>query len=632
MDWVTDLRLIWSGVVDFFRRDDESIQAAIVDQLRERGLLDAVLTILAFTRRIEEVWAGVKDVILPVISALVAAFEWWIGLVVSGIDYLEEGFAALGFRFDENMNFWRTLGQVIGVVIVVLSVLAFMVLVPLAAILILVGAAWLVSLLPIILFVGLIVGAIYLIVQIVRLFRWLGGVIWNWATSVPEALATAWSALVGWWDRLVAWGSETATRIAQSVGTAFATAWNAVVGWLGRILGVVASYATRIARSVADTAAAIWAPFAEFGRRVGIFWARLTAADAPWRRWAEPWFETRVNQPIIQPLIRGFNAVAGFLSWVWSGIVSIATWAWTGITSTVSSAWRAIVAFIATQGRNLLAILSTIWSVHVSLAVWAWSGIISGISAAWNFLVTFITDQGNALLGILSQIWSGIMSGVRAAVGVLVSVLTPIVSALTGAGTAIGSFFGGLWTTISDFFSSIIETASDWGRALIDTFLTGIKERWTGLVTWFSENIVEVRDLLPGSDAERGPLSDLTASGSSLVTTFMVGAQAAFPTLTAGVSEGLTAVRTILGVPETAGATAPPATSPGAILELGRAAMGSPAPAGATGGGSRRVSIVIESVNISIAEATPEEAARLTEMVMERIRQELENEGEATFA
>lgn len=547
-DWVTDLRLIWSALVDFFQSDDESLSAAIVDQLEERGLLDTTMNILAFTRRVEEVWNGVKDVIVPTIGVIVSAMELWLETVIFVVDTIEEGLVSLGFRFDENMSMWRTLGQVVGVAIVVLSILTFVVLGALASVLVVLAGLWFLQILPILFIIAMVALSIAVFIGLIMAIRWVIRAFVDFAIALGEALENAGRVLADWLDGVVEWGG-----------------------------GVI--------DEIANTAEQIWEPFQEFGRRVGVFWSRLTAADAPWRRWAEPWFERNVNQPIIQPIRRAFTAVGEFLSNVWTSIVSAATTIWTTLTSWLSTAWTAISTFFVGLAQGI-----------ASVFVWMWDNIVAGFNAA---------------IGWISQL------------------LEPIVSAVVSAGEAIATFFSGLWDSISTFFTDLIDRAATWGSQLVDTVLGGIQERWSNLVGWISENIVEVRDLLPGSNAKTGPLSDLSQSGAALITTFLEGAQAAFPNLTTTISQGLGA----LGFPTTVEGAA--AAVEGGIGTLAQVASPVTSAIGAAVGtvtGGQSVTVTIGEISVAVQQATPEEAERLAEMIMERIQSSLENEGEATFA
>jgi len=552
-DWGSDLRLMFSGLVDFFRSDDGSISAAIVDQLRERGLLDTVLNILAFTRRLEEAWAGVRDVVAPAVGVIVNAFEAWLEASVAVVDYLEEGLSMLGFQFDENMDAWRTFGQVLGVIIVGAAILAFVTITALTLVLGALALAMFVAMLPMIAFVVAGIGVVLLVVQIVRLFQWLGSVISEWASDVGTVFSQAWDTIMGWADALVEWGES-------------------------------------VVSTVEGTFEILWAPFEDFQNRVRIFWGRLTAADAPWRRWAVPWYETNVNQPIVQPMLRGFQSIADFLGGVWSTV-----------TTAASSAWRAI------------------------------SG---GLSGAWRGVREFFEGLADGISGAFTGLWAGVAAGFMAAIGWLQGVFAPITSVFTEFGTSITGFFSGLWATIAQFFTSLQTQAVGWGAGLVRGWRSGIAREWAGMVQWFSTNIAQVRDLLPSSDARVGPLSDLTASGSALVTTFMRGASTVFPTLTSTVGSGMGSMLGSLGLPTTTeGVAGAMETGVGSIIQSVVPVAEAVAGTGTGGtGGATSVQVTVGDINLQVQQATPEEAERLAELILERIRTALEGEAEATFA
>lgn len=86
------------------------------------------------------------------------------------------------------------------------------------------------------------------------------------------------------------------------------------------------------------------------------------------------------------------------------------------------------------------------------------------------------------------------------------------------------------------------------GRAFIATFAEGIAGSGD-LVERALENVLRpVRELLPSSDAKRGPLSDLTYSGGKTVTTYAGGFAAKLPDLTRVVARMATAARPLLSV------------------------------------------------------------------------------------
>ena len=93
-----------------------------------------------------------------------------------------------------------------------------------------------------------------------------------------------------------------------------------------------------------------------------------------------------------------------------------------------------------------------------------------------------------------------------------------------------------------DFFKDVAsgENVFQAGQTLIRTFLSGMLSMWTPLLDGAKSLISgTIGKLLPGSDAELGPLSRLTESGRALVDTFGGGIRAAAPGLANAFREAL---------------------------------------------------------------------------------------------
>lgn len=71
--------------------------------------------------------------------------------------------------------------------------------------------------------------------------------------------------------------------------------------------------------------------------------------------------------------------------------------------------------------------------------------------------------------------------------------------------------------------SFIRESAVNWGKGLIQGFIDGLKSMYGNVQNAMGNFTNWLRQFLPSSDAKKGPLSDLTASGRSLAETFMSG-------------------------------------------------------------------------------------------------------------
>jgi phage-related protein len=119
---------------------------------------------------------------------------------------------------------------------------------------------------------------------------------------------------------------------------------------------------------------------------------------------------------------------------------------------------------------------------------------------------------------------------------------------------------------------SIIDGAKQAGKDLINAFKEGIEDKIDGAVDAVKGGIDKIRKLMPGSDAETGPLSDLTAAGKALPGTLAVGIRANTDELQRAARRAAAAAEAPLGTP-----TMQPAM---------RAATGSAGRSGSTSGGT----------------------------------------------
>jgi hypothetical protein len=180
--------------------------------------------------------------------------------------------------------------------------------------------------------------------------------------------------------------------------------------------------------------------------------------------------------------------------------------------------------------------------------------------------------------------------------------------ALTGAGTAIVNFFSGLWDTVSGFFVGIVDNAKEWGLGLWNSFMNGLEESWSSFKTSFWNKIQWIRDLLPGSDAKMGPLSNLTATGRALISTFGKGAEETAPQLDNQLQGTLGKAKTSL------------------TGNLTRANVGG------TSNISKSVTVHFDKIDLHIEQATQEEAEGFVQKIASQLRDYFDRENEVEFA
>ncbi len=115
--------------------------------------------------------------------------------------------------------------------------------------------------------------------------------------------------------------------------------------------------------------------------------------------------------------------------------------------------------------------------------------LINPISAViWAF------QNWEQIIGIVSDILGRLGEGVRASVAVIV-----------------------------DYIRGFVGSFGSAGKALMNAFVSGVTAGINRAVKKVREGLRKIRRLMPGSDAEEGPLSDITASGRALMTTFEKG-------------------------------------------------------------------------------------------------------------
>lgn len=103
-------------------------------------------------------------------------------------------------------------------------------------------------------------------------------------------------------------------------------------------------------------------------------------------------------------------------------------------------------------------------------------------------------------------------------------------------------------TRLQDELDSVLGPVADAagalaGEGLMNAFAAGITRNQALVINAVEDVLRRVRELLPSSDAKRGPLSDLTHSGRMFVKTFMSGMLREQTSLVAGVSSLLASIR-----------------------------------------------------------------------------------------
>lgn len=274
---------------------------------------------------------------------------------------------------------------------------------------------------------------------------------------------------------------------------------------------------------------------------------------------------TRVAVVLGSTLLPGVNALLVPIGWLFDVVGNLAA-RFPKLTTVVVSAGVAFVALPVTIMAVRYA--CTLMSDGLAIARRALVWIAKNANLTRIRLVALAVTQRALAIG------SRVLAAAQVALGAAMTIgLGPIGIAIAavvalGAGVyllikhwdKVGPFFSRMWQQIKAVFSKGVEFAKqaflnftpagwilqmlepvkdvlasvDWsasGAALVETLVSGIKSVAMKPVEAVKGILGNMREYLPFSDAKKGPLSTLTASGKAVVTTFGAGITREAPSL-----------------------------------------------------------------------------------------------------
>ena len=196
---------------------------------------------------------------------------------------------------------------------------------------------------------------------------------------------------------------------------------------------------------------------------------------------------------------------------------------WQIVSDYTAEVWPLVSTYLVGFGKVVYAYLVPAIAFLKGYLVFAWDVIKTVTVASWEFVKLTIATVFNMIKNIVFIGWS-IVSGIFKA---SMQILT---GDWAGAWETIKQMFVNVWEGIKGYFGAVFGWFSglgtifyDAGVGLMTAFKDGIMAAWESLKGGVMNVLGWIRDLLPGSDAKRGPLSDLTASGRAFFPTFTKG-------------------------------------------------------------------------------------------------------------
>lgn len=276
--------------------------------------------------------------------------------------------------------------------------------------------------------------------------------------------------------------------------------------------------------------------------------------------------------------------IAAFIQRAWTQIGMIINLALTLINEVITRVLGAIKQFIDQHGAEILAILTTAWNLIQAL-IQTVLNLIEGIirvalaiirgdwELAWTEVKTLVDNLLNDIRDLIVTAFEFIKAQVTLFVNTVIQWFTNLYNRLVGGSivpdmvNGIIRWFTQLWERVQEIVVRLVNRAIDLFNDLknrvlgiIGGLVDGMYERGAGMVAAFERGIMDrlqglldaarrlaqqIRDLLPGSDAKTGPLSDLTASGRALPDTLAAAISRGAPTAISAVESmagGLTDV------------------------------------------------------------------------------------------
>lgn len=242
--------------------------------------------------------------------------------------------------------------------------------------------------------------------------------------------------------------------------------------------------------------------------------------------------------------------------------------AWGSAVTWVKGLWSRIVAAfqegLAWLRQNLVKGLAIVAIIFLGPVAWA------------AVAVALIIRNWSTISAFFGRLWAGVKTVFFAAIAGIWSVLRALPGQVWSALVAAVSFVVSL---PEQFFKA--------GAALFGALWDGMKSVASSIVGFVIDVLREIRSYLPFSDAEIGPLSNLTASGKAFGTTWAQGIRDGMPDVQAAVEDVGKTAGAGLGVANLSVATASGAPAPG-----------TPARGGTVDAAPRSVTVNIHSMTV----------------------------------
>ncbi|MFA2857637.1 DUF2207 domain-containing protein [Bacillus paranthracis] len=307
----------------------------------------------------------------------------------------------------------------------------------------------------------------------------------NW-DSIRKWTIDAWNAigefLVGIWDGIVQWASETWNSISQTTSEV----WNSIKEFLIGLWNGIVEFVVTWGTAILEAYIGIWTSIFNFCMEIwnGIVEYLTSVLQGIATLFTEVWtsistfFQETWNGLVafLTPILQG---IADFFSMIWNGISTVIQTVWNFITQYLQAIWTAILYFATPIFESIKNFISECWNTISSTTSFVWETIKNFLVSCWNGLVAFvmpifeqikswIITVWDTISSATMTVWNAVKSFLQSCWNGLVAFVVPIFNSIkdwiVNTWNTISSTTSAVWNTIKSFLSSlwnsIVSTAS----------------------------------------------------------------------------------------------------------------------------------------------------------------------------
>ena len=335
--------------------------------------------------------------------------------------------------------------------------------------------------------------------------------------TVLQVLSGDW---VGAWERI----KGKLVEVWETIKTVISTVVGVIVGVIRsgweQIFSVVSGVMERVKTAIMNAWEAIKGIYARLKGQEGQITDPEQAAEQI-RLWKQMVAElTAAWQLMSQTITTIATAVKQFLdAWLTAVQAQFVT-IWTAIQTFLQSTWMTIQALVTSWLAAMLALMVTHLQQVQTAFITIWTAIQAFLLSTLTTIQTLITTALTAILTAVQQTHITMLASFTSTWAAIVSV---VISSATTMSTQTITIVTDMANQVASVLEGLKDRAFTAGQAFGDAFAEGIRSKIADVAAAAGAMAATAASYLPGSDAERGALSNLTERGRQFGVTFAKG-------------------------------------------------------------------------------------------------------------